>query len=424
MWEATLNTLYTQRLSIRPIGILLLLLGGLVAFPNLSYAMPAYATVNQFGAKSAWPSDLDWRPINGLNDPVDSAVPREIDFVGDSSNPGAYIFSDDIYWYLRARVDVGTVDSSTFHDSIFIMIDRDNCGSPEYSFSWDSKGTPLPDHGLELQVPQIPLGPSWADSQFNDIDTNAAKKTAPPDFAIPTDGTTGDGYVRTIDGQSTTNLGNTTFVDVAVSWAFLTAQTSLRKTDSWNIQLGSIANSTDHNAIRGDVAGNHSPTDTGLSFVTLLRPTAVALTSLAASSVTWGDIDSLAPSIREFFSSLSSGSYLNVFGFLRGLGTDRGGNAIAVSWKTATETDTAGFNLYRSTRPDANYTRINKHLIPASNDPLIGGNYSFQDVGLVPAQTYYYLLEEVELSGVCARYGPVSVTVAGGLAMATEKAHE
>lgn len=421
-----MNTLYIRRLSTRPIGILLLLVGGLVAFPNLSYAMPAYATVNQFGTKSAWPSELDWRPINGLNDPVDLSVPREIDFVGDSSNPGAYVFYDDNYWYLRARVGVGTVDSSTFHDSIFIMIDRDNCGSPEYSFSWDSKGTPLLDHGLELQVPQIPLGPSWATSQFNDIDTNAAKKIAPPDFGIPSDGTAGDGYVRTIDGQSTTNLGNTTFVDFAVSWTFLAAQTSLRKTDSWKIQLGSIANSTDHNAISGDVAANRSPTDTGLSFVAVQVPTAVALESLAASSVTRGDIDLLSSSIRDFFSNLdmSSGRYFEVIGFLRGLGADRGDNAIAVSWKTATETDTAGFNVYRSSRPDANYSRINKNLIPASHDPLLGGNYSFQDGGLVPGQTYYYLLEEVELSGVRARNGPVSVTAAGSLAIAAEKAHE
>lgn len=118
---------------------MLLLVFGLAAFPSLSYAMPAAATKDQFGTKATWPADSSWRPIASVNDPVDAGVPSEIDFVGDAADPVAYYFSDGNYWYIRALVHVGSVDSSTFHDSIFVLIDRNDDNSPEYSFSWDSK---------------------------------------------------------------------------------------------------------------------------------------------------------------------------------------------------------------------------------------------------------------------------------------------
>jgi len=87
---------------------------------------------------------------------------------------------------------------------------------------------------------------------------------------------------------------------------------------------------------------------------------------------------------------------------------------IIVEWTTASEVDTAGFNLYRSEDPDGPFTRINDHLIPASPDPLLGGSYTFTDTDVVAGRTYYYQLEDVEIDGTTTRHGPIEVKAEGG----------
>lgn len=86
---------------------------------------------------------------------------------------------------------------------------------------------------------------------------------------------------------------------------------------------------------------------------------------------------------------------------------------VIVEWTTASELDTAGFNLYRSGSSDGPFTRINDHLIPASPDPLIGGSYVFTDTDVVAGHTYYYQLEDVEVGGTTARHGPIEVKAEG-----------
>lgn len=87
----------------------------------------------------------------------------------------------------------------------------------------------------------------------------------------------------------------------------------------------------------------------------------------------------------------------------------RAGKAtVLVEWTTANELDTAGFNLYRSESLEGPFTKINASLIPASQDPLTGSRYSFQDHQVRPATLYYYQLEEVETNGSVSRFGPIS----------------
>ena len=87
---------------------------------------------------------------------------------------------------------------------------------------------------------------------------------------------------------------------------------------------------------------------------------------------------------------------------------------VIVEWTTASEVDTAGFNLYRSEDPDGPFARINDHLIPASPDPLLGGSYAFTDTEVVAGRTYYYQLEDVEIDGTTTRHGPIEVKAVGG----------
>jgi len=94
--------------------------------------------------------------------------------------------------------------------------------------------------------------------------------------------------------------------------------------------------------------------------------------------------------------------------------TGRSKATVVVEWSTASELDTAGFNLYRSDSPDGPFARVNQDLIPASSDPLIGGSYRFTDTEVVAGHTYYYQLEDVEIGGTTTRHGPIEVRAEGG----------
>lgn len=87
---------------------------------------------------------------------------------------------------------------------------------------------------------------------------------------------------------------------------------------------------------------------------------------------------------------------------------------VRVTWKTETEMNTAGFNLYRSTSPDGPFTeKVNEALIPPSADPLTGKEYTYVDTSAQGGVTYYYELQEVERNGNINRFGPISVRASG-----------
>ncbi|MBN1977867.1 MAG: hypothetical protein JW918_10730 [Anaerolineae bacterium] len=82
---------------------------------------------------------------------------------------------------------------------------------------------------------------------------------------------------------------------------------------------------------------------------------------------------------------------------------------VVVTWETAMEVNTVGFNLWRSASPDGAYEQVNARLIPAASlGGVWGGSYSFTDTGVFPGRAYYYELEELEVGGQRNWYGPVS----------------
>ena len=83
--------------------------------------------------------------------------------------------------------------------------------------------------------------------------------------------------------------------------------------------------------------------------------------------------------------------------------------SIVVEWETASELNTVGFYLYRSQSSDGQYDQINDHLVPASPDPLTGGEYSYIDEGVDAGLTYYYKLEEVDSKGNSSYFGPIEI---------------
>jgi len=88
---------------------------------------------------------------------------------------------------------------------------------------------------------------------------------------------------------------------------------------------------------------------------------------------------------------------------------------VRVTWKTETEMNTAGFNLYRGLSPEGPFEeKVNAELIPPSSDPLTGKEYVYLDRDAQAGVTYYYELQEVERDGNINKFGPISVR-AGGL---------
>jgi hypothetical protein len=74
-------------------------------------------------------------------------------------------------------------------------------------------------------------------------------------------------------------------------------------------------------------------------------------------------------------------------------------NCVNLTWKTASETDIAGFNLYRALGQNGTYSRINSALIPAQGSGPQGFEYQYQDLNLVNGFHYYYKLTTVEVGG-------------------------
>jgi hypothetical protein len=90
---------------------------------------------------------------------------------------------------------------------------------------------------------------------------------------------------------------------------------------------------------------------------------------------------------------------------------------IVIKWKTASEVDTAGFNIFRSENPAGPFRRVNEQLIPASGDPLVGGDYSYIDESVDAGRLYYYRLEDVDLAGSATAQGVIQVRAQrGGMA--------
>ncbi len=82
---------------------------------------------------------------------------------------------------------------------------------------------------------------------------------------------------------------------------------------------------------------------------------------------------------------------------------------VALQWRTATEIDNAGFNLYRATSPEGPYVLLNPQLIAAEGN---GGGASYRYVDQVPVQgLFYYKLEDVDYNGGRTRHGPIQVAI-------------
>ena len=80
---------------------------------------------------------------------------------------------------------------------------------------------------------------------------------------------------------------------------------------------------------------------------------------------------------------------------------------ISLQWETASETSLFGWNIYRSTEPEHNFSRINEIIIPALGDPSNSIIYKFLDDSVRQSVKYYYYIEGITLEGLTCQT-PVS----------------
>ncbi|CAN2041445.1 hypothetical protein GMMP15_470001 [Candidatus Magnetomoraceae bacterium gMMP-15] len=84
---------------------------------------------------------------------------------------------------------------------------------------------------------------------------------------------------------------------------------------------------------------------------------------------------------------------------------------IFIEWQTATEIETAGFNIFRADSENGQYSKITETFIPNTGGAIIGASYSFTDTTAKNGSTYFYKLEEIENNSTTHFYdmNPVKV---------------
>jgi len=87
-----------------------------------------------------------------------------------------------------------------------------------------------------------------------------------------------------------------------------------------------------------------------------------------------------------------------------------GQNMVSINWVTQSETNLAGYFIYRDNQPMlTNAWRISP-LIEATNTSQTY-TYGFTDLEVYPSQCYYYWLESVDICGSSYFHGPVFITL-------------
>ncbi len=76
---------------------------------------------------------------------------------------------------------------------------------------------------------------------------------------------------------------------------------------------------------------------------------------------------------------------------------------VFLKWKTETETENAGFNVWRAD----NFVKVNNAVIPALGSSVEGADYDFVDQWVLNGKRYFYLLEDIDNNGISTFHGPV-----------------
>jgi len=89
-------------------------------------------------------------------------------------------------------------------------------------------------------------------------------------------------------------------------------------------------------------------------------------------------------------------------------------DGVNVAWETVSETNNAGFNVYRAAAAAGPWAKLNAALIAAKTPGSSQGNaYSYVDKTGLAGTTYYYALEDVATDGTATRHDAISIALTG-----------
>jgi hypothetical protein len=84
---------------------------------------------------------------------------------------------------------------------------------------------------------------------------------------------------------------------------------------------------------------------------------------------------------------------------------------VTLKWRTESEINNLGFDVYRSESLDGTFTKVNKTYIPGAGTDGTPHSYRFIDEGVEVGKTYYYYIEDISYSGVKDHSHIIQVTV-------------
>lgn len=73
---------------------------------------------------------------------------------------------------------------------------------------------------------------------------------------------------------------------------------------------------------------------------------------------------------------------------------------VFIKWRTESQEDNYGFNIYRGEKAGGPYTKVNESIIPGEGSTNIPKDYCYVDTPLPRGAVYYYYIESISNSGV------------------------
>ncbi len=111
-------------------------------------------------------------------------------------------------------------------------------------------------------------------------------------------------------------------------------------------------------------------------------------------------------SFSEFSAAVEEATLVTLTSF-KATGMD---SRVLLTWSTASEVDSMGFNILRGPTMTGPFTRINSWLVRSKGTPTKGMTYSFDDAGVENGVTYFYKLENVDVNGKISAHMIASAT--------------
>jgi len=85
----------------------------------------------------------------------------------------------------------------------------------------------------------------------------------------------------------------------------------------------------------------------------------------------------------------------------------RAADQVDLTWRTESELNNLGFNIYRSEQKEEGYNRLSDELIRGQGTTSAAHDYSYIDDNIEADKDYWYTIETISTDGLSTFYGPV-----------------